>query len=154
MPARDESGATLVEFALIIPIFAVLLFATIDFGLAFGGYITLRNGVNAAARLASVSQIDSSCATATNPMTCTIKNHVGKEFSGTQSGSLQVNYAFPDAPVAGDPIKVCAAATLKSTTRLTGVFLNGKTISASSTVTLEQTPNWSNVTTTGSTLPC
>ena len=40
---RDESGATLVEFALILPVFAVMLFGMIQFGLAFTGWDQLRN---------------------------------------------------------------------------------------------------------------
>lgn len=156
---RNESGATIVEFALIIPIFALLLFATIDFGLVFGGYITLRNGADSAARLAAVSQVDPSCTPATspmnNPMLCTIADHVGQEFSGTESGSVQVNYAFVSNGVAaaGELIKVCAAVKLKSTTGFTGPLINGKTMSASSTVRLEQTPKWANVSNFGS-LPC
>lgn len=137
-----EAGATLVEFALIIPIFALLLFATIDFGMSFGGYITLRNGVDAAARLASVSQIDSSCTSASDPMICTIKARVGNAFSGIESGNIQVNYSFPGGQQAGDVIKVCAVATLKSTTGFTAPFINGKTITATSSVRLEQNPGW------------
>lgn len=155
--ARGETGATLVEFALIIPVFALLLFATIDFGLVFGGFITLRNGTDAAARLAAVSQIDPSCTTTnspmSNPMLCTLQNRVGKEFQGIESGTVQVNYFFPGGQAAGNLIKVCASVPLKSTTSFTGPFLNGKRISASSTVRLEQTPAWPNVTNFGS-LPC
>ena len=136
---RGESGVTIVEFALILPIFAVLLFATIDFGMAFGGYLTLRNGFDAAARLAAVDQTDSSCTVPTTAMLCTIKNHVGDAFAGIESGSVQVSFSFPDGgTAAGDRIKVCAKATLRSTSGLTGPFLNGKVISASSTVRLEQ----------------
>jgi Flp pilus assembly pilin Flp len=159
-PASEE-GATLVEFALILPIFAVLLFATIDFGMAFGGYLTMRNGVDAAARKASVNQVDPSCATATNPMICTIEKTVGSSFSGIESGTLQVNFSFPDSggisgngESGGDRITVCAQATLHSTTGLTAPFIDNKTIFASSTVRLEQNPGpWSDDP-TGSSLTC
>lgn len=148
---RDESGVTIVEFALIIPVFAMLLFATIDFGLTFGGYITLRNGVNAAARLASVSQVDPSCMSAPDPMVCTIQNHVGEEFRGIESENIQVGYTN----TTGTSITVCAAVPLKSATGFTTPFLNRATISASSTVRIEQTPDWeTTVPTNGGTLTC
>lgn len=147
---REESGVTIVEFALIIPVFALLLFATIDFGLAFGGYITLRNGTDAAARLASVSQVDPSCTSAADPMVCTIQNHVGEEFRGIESENIQVGYTS-----SGTTIKVCAAVPLKSATGFTTPFLNSATISASSTIRLEQTPSWLNpVPVSGGTLSC
>ncbi len=47
---RDEAGATLVEFALILPVFAVMLFGMIQFGLAFTGWDQLRNAVQNSAR--------------------------------------------------------------------------------------------------------
>lgn len=133
----------MVEFALILPIFAVLLFATIDFGMAFGGYLTLRNGVDAAARLASVNEIDPSCSTAPNAMLCTIQNHVGNSFAGIEAGSVQVSFNFPDGESTnvGNRIKVCAQATLRSTSGITSPFINGRVISASSTVRLEQGPS-------------
>jgi Flp pilus assembly protein TadG len=148
---RGDTGATLVEFALIIPLFALLLFATIDFGLAFGGYITLRNGVDAAARLAAVSEVDPSCTTAADPMICTIQKRVGQEFGASEVGTVHANYFFPGGSAAGNLITVCARIPLRSATGFTAPFLSGMTISASSTVRLEQTPAWtSSVTSTGS----
>ena len=47
---RDDSGAALVEFALILPVFALMLFAMIQFGLVFAGWSQLRNSVQTAAR--------------------------------------------------------------------------------------------------------
>src|SRR5215469_877837 len=35
---RGEEGASLVEFAIVVPVFALLLFAMIDFGLVFQSY--------------------------------------------------------------------------------------------------------------------
>lgn len=48
-----ESGAALVEFALILPVFALMLFGMVQFGLAFTGWDQLRNAVQTAARLAA-----------------------------------------------------------------------------------------------------
>ena len=49
-----DGGAALVEFALVLPIFALMLFGMIELGLAFAGWSSLRNAVQTGARLASV----------------------------------------------------------------------------------------------------
>jgi len=51
---KDESGAALVEFALVVPLFALLLFGVIQFGLAFGGWASVRASVQNAARLVAL----------------------------------------------------------------------------------------------------
>jgi len=44
------------EFALVLPILALLLFGVIQFGIAFNNYITLTDATRAAARKAAVSR--------------------------------------------------------------------------------------------------
>ena len=46
----------MVEFALVLPILAVLLFGIIQFGIVFNNYITLTDAVRAGARKATVSR--------------------------------------------------------------------------------------------------
>lgn len=53
---RDERGQALVEFAFVLPIFALLLFAVIQFGIVFNNYLTLTDAVRAGARTAAVSR--------------------------------------------------------------------------------------------------
>lgn len=52
--ARDEAGTTLVEFAVVLPIFLLLLFALIDFGRMGGQYVMAGKATQLAARLAVV----------------------------------------------------------------------------------------------------
>ena len=52
---RNERGQTMVEFALVLPILAVLLFGVIQFGIAFNNYITITDAARAGARKAAVS---------------------------------------------------------------------------------------------------
>ena len=47
----DETGSVLVEFALILPIFAAMLFGMIQFGLVFAGWSSFRNSVETSARM-------------------------------------------------------------------------------------------------------
>jgi Flp pilus assembly protein TadG len=54
----DESGQTMTEFAIILPVLVVLLFGIIQFGILFNNYMTLTDAVRAGAREAAVSRND------------------------------------------------------------------------------------------------
>jgi Flp pilus assembly protein TadG len=52
----SEDGQTAVEFALVLPILAVLLFAIVQFGVTFHDYVTVTDASRVAARKAAVSR--------------------------------------------------------------------------------------------------
>lgn len=52
----EERGQTMAEFAIVLPILAVLLFGVIQFGIVFNNYVTLTDAVRAGARAAAVSR--------------------------------------------------------------------------------------------------
>ncbi len=51
---KGEKGQALVEFTLLIPIFLILLFAIVDFGMGFYSWITVTNAAREGARLGAV----------------------------------------------------------------------------------------------------
>jgi Flp pilus assembly protein TadG len=51
----DERGATLVEFAFVLPVFILFLFAIIDFGWLFTQFLDVKQGAREGARLAIVN---------------------------------------------------------------------------------------------------
>jgi Flp pilus assembly protein TadG len=53
---RSADGQTMVEFALVLPLLAVLLFGIIQFGVVFNHYLDLTDAVRAGARVAAVSR--------------------------------------------------------------------------------------------------
>jgi Flp pilus assembly protein TadG len=53
---ESERGQALTEFALALPILALLLFAVIQFGIAFNNYVTLTDATRAGARKAAVAR--------------------------------------------------------------------------------------------------
>ena len=53
---RNERGQTLTEFAIVLPILALLLFGVIQFGIAFNNYISLSVAVRAGARKGAVGR--------------------------------------------------------------------------------------------------
>ena len=53
---RAQNGQTMTEFALVLPLLALLLFGVIQFGIAFNNYITLTDAVRAGARKGAVAR--------------------------------------------------------------------------------------------------
>jgi Flp pilus assembly protein TadG len=53
------------EFAIVLPVFAFLLFGVIQFGIAFNNYLALTDAVRAGARTAAVSRHEGSPETVT-----------------------------------------------------------------------------------------
>ena len=51
---RAEGGQSLVEFVLVVPIFLLVLFAIVDFGMAFHAWITVTNSAREGARVGAV----------------------------------------------------------------------------------------------------
>jgi Flp pilus assembly protein TadG len=53
---RDEKGQAMTEFSVVLPVIALVLFAIIQFGIAFNNYLTLTDAVRRGARTAAVSR--------------------------------------------------------------------------------------------------
>ncbi|HSS81625.1 MAG TPA: TadE/TadG family type IV pilus assembly protein [Gaiellaceae bacterium] len=53
---RSERGQALTEFALVLPVLTLLLFAVIQFGIVFNNYVTLTDATRAGARKAAVGR--------------------------------------------------------------------------------------------------
>src|SRR6266496_363766 len=54
LPRQGERGQSLAEFVLVLPIFLILVFAIIDFGLGFHAWLTVTNSAREGARLGAV----------------------------------------------------------------------------------------------------
>jgi Flp pilus assembly protein TadG len=143
----------LVEFALILPLAALVLFGLIDFGFIFQSYSQLRNGVQAGARLASINDANyaapsgcvpkNSSPTNTTNLVCSILADIHPPLSGV-SGTFTVGIAIdtPTSPntTGQQDVVVCAAGTLNSTTGLLGKILFGSHMGASSTILAASAP--------------
>jgi Flp pilus assembly protein TadG len=51
---NGEKGQALVEFTLLVPIFLILIFAIVDFGMGFYSWMSVTNGAREGARLGAV----------------------------------------------------------------------------------------------------
>jgi Flp pilus assembly protein TadG len=53
---QNEQGQSMTEFALVLPVLALILFAVIQFGIVFNNYVSLTDATRAGARKAAVSR--------------------------------------------------------------------------------------------------
>ena len=102
---RDESGAALVEFALVVPLLLVLILGIADFGRALNYWIDSTHIANVAARYAAVNK---------NPAASgTLQRHMELQATAPElrDGSAQatpvdVCVTFPGGTNVGDPVRV------------------------------------------------
>lgn len=69
--ARGERGTALVEFALILTLFFLLIFGMIEFGVDYNNYISVRNGSREAARMGVVNDLSNAPPCTINGVTVT-----------------------------------------------------------------------------------
>ncbi len=91
---RGERGQSLVEFVLVLPIFLLLLFAIIDFGMGFHAWITVTNASREGARIGVVGASETE-----------IVNKVMSSASSLDPGKLSVTVTNAQG-ASGDPITV------------------------------------------------
>lgn len=142
------------------PVLILLLCGMLDFGLMFGGYLGMENGVSSGARDASVGQYQytgsGTCGgtDATSQLVCRVASEMGP-LMGTVSGSLKIGVCFPAQSGAtpcsgsgtrGSDVEVCASVQLHSTTGFTGFVAPSKPTVSSSRLVLEQIPAFSTFT--------
>ena len=139
---RSEKGATLLEFALVLPMLMVVLMGVIDFGMRLADTHTLEDGIRVASREAAVGNTggDTGCVlvgsatpnTETNELVCMVKSLVG-----LPDTDVRVRIAFDaGGPVEGGSILVCAQYPGDSFTGLLPQFASDA-ISARSVMRLE-----------------
>ena len=93
---RDERGATALEFAILAPVFFLLIFGIIAFGLLFWTQVGLQHGAEMAARCASINA--TLCPTS-NPSAIT--NYATQQALGL---SLPVSTFTYSAPACGNQV--------------------------------------------------
>jgi Flp pilus assembly protein TadG len=137
-----ESGAALVEFAIVAPFLLLLLFGAIEFGLTLNHDVDLANGVREAARQGVVANYtggDTSCngaGAAAAQLACFTRNNIGL---GSQ---IAVSVSFPTGSsyAVGQTMHVCASYPMTSITGLLAPFLKGHFLHSEVKMRLEQAP--------------
>jgi Flp pilus assembly pilin Flp len=98
--AKDEDGAALVEFALVLPLLLVLLLGMLEFGKAFNYWIDATHLANQGARWAVVNR---------NPGTGTLQDYIQG-----QANTLELRDGGTPSIPAGDEAEVCISFPLGS----------------------------------------
>jgi Flp pilus assembly protein TadG len=142
---HDETGAVLVEFALVIPVVLLLVLGALDFGKAYNYWIDTTHLSAAGARWAAVNNNPGPGSTLQETIrgqanTAELRN------GGTDSVSdpIQVCISFPEggSPQAGDPVRVTVSATYNFLSFVgTRIGIASRPVSNSSTMRLEQAPS-------------
>ena len=132
---RDESGAALVEFALLAPLLILLVLGIVEFGWLFGQYNDVRHGAREGARFAAVDAGDLVAIGAT----------VCSSMDGLSAGMTSINIEMSrTGDDRGDTGTISVTAVVGS---LSGVPIITSFLPDSLTSTvefrLEQAPTWS-----------
>jgi Flp pilus assembly protein TadG len=90
---RDQRGASAVEFAILAPVFFLLIFGIIAFGLVFWTQVGLQHGAEMAARCASINA--TLCPTS-NPTAIT--NYATQQAFGLSLPASTFTYTQPSPP--------------------------------------------------------
>ena len=134
---RDERGQGVVEFALILPVFLLILVGILEFGSIYSNVISMRQGVREAGRQGSVANFGSNSSCPLVIVTAPSANMkklmcLTKDQAGVGGGiKLRVNFDNADLTAggtyaAGNAIVICAAYPIQSLTGLIQPFLNGR----------------------------
>lgn len=128
---KREDGQAMVEFALILPIFLLILCGIIDFGWLFYNQLSLNNACREGARYAVVN-------TAENADTIAIINHIENTTTTVFANDgidISVVYSSPGDPTSGD-ITVSMEAEISFFTPVLSTIL-GKEKTITSTVIMK-----------------
>ena len=136
----DQRGATLVEFAFVLPVFVLFLFAIIDFGWLFTQFLDVKQGAREGARLAIVND----CIGFENdPSGCSteIVRKICARTSDLDDADTTVSLEKPPEDN-GITAQVTVEYPARSLTGMMAVFINDKTLRATVRMRREKPIVW------------
>jgi Flp pilus assembly protein TadG len=111
---RGERGQAFVEFALILPVFVVLVFAVIDFGNVFSKYVSVTNAAREGARYGITASSD------TSGIQTRVQNTSG--FSGSELSNMTVSSSCSPSCNSGNDVVVTVTYHYTLITPLAGLL--------------------------------
>jgi hypothetical protein len=138
----DERGATLVEFAFILPVFVLFVFGTIDFGWAFAQNLDVKQGAREGGRILAVNGANGTGTTQCQNIQAAVKARA----QDLNAAQVKVFLSFTDAngngsKDIGELGSIVVRYPLSSLSGVSGAFLTG-TMQSSVTMRLEQPGTW------------
>jgi hypothetical protein len=140
----------MVELAIILPLFVVLVFGVIEFGLTYNNYITVRQGTREAARQGAVGNFGStttcsltgvsgSPSTDVQKLMCLAKNQIGLSYANTRvkimSGSA--DFTAPGTFQKGEALIVCTEYPVDSMAKFVSPVLGGAVLKTKTAMRIE-----------------
>lgn len=114
----NESGQSLVEFAIILPILLLLIMGIIEFGLIMNSYLTIQNASREGARIGIVGAADSD-----------IRNRIISDSPNLQTADLTINITPGEGSrSSGDTITVAIYYNYHLVTPIISSLLNNSLI--------------------------
>ena len=124
---KKESGQSVVEFALILPILLLIVCGVIEFGMLFGTQLTLQNSSREGARYAALHSDDSD-----------LENTIYRNSSGDfRTGNMEVSVVFSDADKKSGYVTVTCSVRLNALTPVGLIVFDNGIEALSSTTTMK-----------------
>jgi len=144
---RDQRGIVLVEFALIVPMFLLLLLGMFDFGKAFNYWIDGTHLSHEGVRYAAVNKNPgpgTSLAESIKARADTAELKDGGDSVGDSGMTVCVSFPEGTPPEVGDPVEVNVEFTYQFLGYVNAMFpdLTTATVTNKSTMRLEQAPDF------------
>jgi len=141
---KEDRGAALIEFALVVHLLMALLMGMVDFGISFTHFNSVRHGTREGTRRAVVAEVGSytTCpilggaglSAETKALICLTKDKIGLDETDTR-----VSIAFDVSYTEGDALIICTQYPLDSITGMYGFMLNGRMVHAQVDMRVERT---------------
>jgi hypothetical protein len=149
-----------VELALILPLFLVLVFGVIEFGITYNNSITVREGAREAARQGAVANFGSttSCSltgltgspsTDVQKLMCNTKQQIGLSYANTRVKVLSGSADFSSSGTfqKGEELIVCAEYPVDTMAKFVAPVLGGSLLKSKASIRIEA--SYSNTETAG-----
>jgi Flp pilus assembly protein TadG len=129
-PDNREQGQAVVEFAVILPVLLLILYAILQFGIVFNNYIQVTSGAREGARKAAVSRA-LGVGGAESAAVTSVKNAA----SGLDPS--QINVTFPGSPTFAQGTDVTVQVTYPYSVSILGLVVSSGNLSSSQTMRVE-----------------
>lgn len=141
--AGGDHGATLVEFAFVVPILVAFVFGIIDFGNLYYQLQSMRQGTQSSARLINTGTFGTttSCSLTPAPASSATQEAMCQTKKLTQLGdnaNTRVAILLPNGYTKGQPVIVCVEYPESSVSGVYSSLLSGKTQKTEAYVRIEQ----------------
>lgn len=138
--SRGDGGAVLVEFAIVVPIFFLLIFGIMEFGWAFFQKLDVRSGANEGARLAAVNYKTTAAPSPADQASQIVAETCDRMGSGDSDIRVEITRG---SGAIGEEFVVTVHKQLNDLTGFFGALVDGKDIDESVHGRIEQTATWS-----------